>query len=109
MPLRALVLAAGLLWASSGFSQDNSVWVSDGNHLYNECDSSTTDYLFCAGYVSAMSDELQNEGYVCLPTGITRAQTVHVVMKYLRDHPEQRHLVASALIRAALQPAFPCE
>jgi hypothetical protein len=38
----------------------------------------------------------------------TARQLADIAVNYLRDHPEQRHYVASADVALALASAFPC-
>ncbi|MBI5463130.1 MAG: hypothetical protein HY941_13170 [Gammaproteobacteria bacterium] len=40
---------------------------------------------------------------------VFRNQLRLVVIKYLRDHPEQLHYVASSEVMVALSEAFPCK
>ncbi len=65
----------------------------------------------CSGYVQAMLDE--NEGtkehpVVCIPDKITIEQTVRIIIKFLKDHPQQMNLSADVLVNAAFVHAFPC-
>ncbi len=41
--------------------------------------------------------------------GVTNGQVRDVVVKYLKDHPEERHFLASILAVKALSKAFPCK
>ncbi len=108
MKLGILTLAAvGLFWptavlAGAGFKS--------GNELYSDCSApkSSSDYAFCAGYVAGMTDTLQVPSIVCLPEHVTIGQSVDVVMKYLRNNPENRHYAAASVGLAALKQAFPC-
>jgi len=109
MRLMALVVAAGLLWPSSSFSQTRAF--DDGNKLYGYCGASNSsdDKVFCAGYVAGISDALQGEKRMCMPVEATVEQAVDVIMNFLRDHPEQRHYTAWSISREALGHAFPCK
>jgi hypothetical protein len=44
----------------------------------------------------------------CVPDGVTGSQVNDVAMKYLAEHPQQRHFSAPSLIAKALSEAFPC-
>ena len=44
----------------------------------------------------------------CIPDGVEVKQSVIIVLKYIRDHPEKAHIRASTLAMTALQKAFPC-
>lgn len=46
----------------------------------------------------------------CSPDqGVTNDQSVRIVVKYLKDHPESLHKAESTLIILALIDAFPCD
>lgn len=77
---------------------------------------------WCFGWVSGASEltKLHNEwtSFVkekptllqfCLPdSGVPLVQEVRVVVKYLKDHPEQLHEDGMGLTIAALRAGFPC-
>ena len=44
----------------------------------------------------------------CLPDDAKDLQVGRVVLKYIRDNPENAHVATSALVFAALRKAFPC-
>ena len=95
MRLMALVAVAGLLWPISGFSQNLIPYRSfaDGNALYELCSSpGTTDQSYCAGYLGGISDSLVGSGqHLCMSTEVSLREVKDVVLKYLRDHPEQHN------------------
>ena len=83
MQLRALVLAAGLLWPASTFAQgggSSSSTYLTGNKLYEEC--STQDYSLCIGYVMGVSDALNatKPNFFCAPPNIKAIQELAVVV-----------------------------
>jgi hypothetical protein len=45
----------------------------------------------------------------CLPVNSSLEQSRDVVVRFLRAHPELRHLVAVSLVARALAEAFPCK
>jgi len=105
MRLNALVLAAGLLWPVSVFSQELPSFFT-ANDLYDKC---TAESLICAAYVAGMADALVHDGTVCLPQRkVTTRQLVDVVMAYLRAHPEARIFSAASIGDVAFTQAFPC-
>lgn len=110
MKLRTLVLAAGLLWSTSAFSQDITGFKS-GNALYEECNSpiSSPAQTDCMGYVQGLTDALNMVRTICTPEHVTVGQSKDIIMDGLRAMPEYRHLAASALAGAALKTAFPCK
>jgi hypothetical protein len=74
----------------------------------------TADYMdwgFCdgwtRGYVEAMM--LQSHPPACPPQTSTTDQGVHIIMKYIKDHPEQMHLPTPIIAMRAFKSAFPCE
>ena len=44
----------------------------------------------------------------CPPAGTTRTQARLTVEKYMHDHPQNLHLPAQDIVRAAFELAFPC-
>jgi Ssp1 endopeptidase immunity protein Rap1a len=108
MRLRALVVAAGLLWPACTFSQAQAGFQT-GNDLYEKCISppKTIESAYCIGYVSGVADTLTNG--TCIPQTATVGQASDIVVKYLREHPEYRHVPASILAAWALLDAFPCK
>ena len=64
----------------------------------------------CGGYVLGARDAFdETTKPFCVPKGPNIAeQSVETVKRYLRDHPETRHLPASSLVAAALKEKFPC-
>ena len=51
---------------------------------------------------------LKGAALFCPPDGTTNGQAVRIVVKYLRDHPEELHKHDSVLAFTALKAAFPC-
>ena len=93
----------------------------DGNRLYEWCATPEGDPRYswssinCNGYVTGVIDSLEvaekaGSGpiTVCVPSGATVQQVRDVVLKYLTNHPEQRHTAAAILTILALREAFPC-
>ena len=44
----------------------------------------------------------------CLPNGVTNGQLLEMTKKYLEDHPEQLHFIASSFLLEMIGEAFPC-
>jgi len=68
-------------------------------------------YVHASGYVIGVADTYKALGaslVVCLPRNATEGQVGDVVLKYLDDHPEERHHKAATLALTALTLAFPC-
>ncbi len=77
---------------------------------------------WCAGWVQAaieltglneawreISTAKNSPTDFCTPEGVTPAQGIRIVVKYLRDHPEHLHEDGMALTVASLSAAFPCK
>lgn len=44
----------------------------------------------------------------CTPDNVTNGQMEDIVVKYLKDHPDERHMLAAILVVKAMTKAFPC-
>ena len=74
------------------------------------------DLLSCRWYIQGFVDasvihrapEPGMSTTICLPDAPNYDQIIRVVVKYLRDHPEDLHHPRSALMYFALKTAFPC-
>ena len=54
-------------------------------------------------------DILEEFKGTCVPEArVALGQLTDVVIKYLRDHPEERHLHGAVLVITAVSDAFPC-
>ena len=99
----------------------------DGNRLRSVCGAAvafvdtqslqrlnSVDVGFCFGLMEGMMAMNQVYEYrlknalFCQPKDITSAQAARIVVKYLRDHPEELHQPGSILAYVALSKAFPC-
>lgn len=88
-----------------------------GNDLYSKCTTSIMNDVQCMGYVEGVSDAVALETSIggdlfgwtaCIPAEATASQVRDVVVKYLKSHPELRHLGAPSLVASAIGEAFPC-
>jgi Rap1a immunity proteins len=64
----------------------------------------------CVGYVKAVLDlgtRLGDANRFCPAAEVTTGQAVHVLMKYLNDHPEATHQTAANLALAAFRSHGP--
>ncbi|NNB49528.1 Rap1a/Tai family immunity protein [Pseudomonas fragi] len=60
---------------------------------------------------SFYSDQVKKDlpPVICWPDeAVTKDQSVRIIVKYLREHPEKLHMGNSLLITLALVSAFPC-
>lgn len=93
-----------------------SAVASDGNDLYewgagldktNDAKYNLTTGLFL-GYLAAV-DDLYKDTLFCPPSNMSKRQQSDIVMKYLKEHPEERALSAMKIVNAAMFQAFPCK
>lgn len=109
MKLR-LVLAILLIWPSTVFSQEITSFIS-GEQLYDKCSTppGDPDQGYCLGYIAGMSDAFHSAKLLCNSGDVTLGETLALIIRFYRAHPEEQHDLASSLGYAALQRAFPCK
>jgi hypothetical protein len=108
--------------ASVGVTSGGEPPRRDGNWLLDLCGAGEQypwKVTACRAYLSGITDlhvvvTLARPGremkpIFCTPEGVTIEQVVLVVAKHLRDHPEELHYQAVALVVGALVDAFPCK
>ena len=106
-----------LLLVSVSTDGQHRVSTTTGNSLLETCSSvGKADELFCLGYIGGVADVDGLEGATfperqrsCVPDNVSNGQLMDVVVKYLKEHPEERHMLAAILIVEALTKAFPCK
>lgn len=80
-----------------------------GNSLLGLC--SATDVKGCDAYVSGVADALAEAGETraaCIPASVTTQQLRDVVIKALRDQPQNREMPGGRLTVHAFEKAWPC-
>jgi len=120
-----------LLVAFPLFLAFSPTWAGDGNSLLVNCQKfeqleqekdknndllSAAQIGTCMGTVNGVFETIilvnsviPKDIQVCYPESITTGQHIRIVMKFLKDNPEQLHLNEAYLIRAAALKAFPCK
>lgn len=63
----------------------------------------------CLNYVLGVADTLGATRNACLPPDVTEDTIREIVIKYLRDNPESRHVGAASQVGISLMAAFPCK
>jgi hypothetical protein len=65
----------------------------------------------CTGFAFSIYVALRDPSIhlVCASDNVTTGQLRDVAIKYLRNHPEKRHIAADTLVSLALQDAFLCD
>jgi len=117
--MKKWVLLVALLVAQGGQAQS---FYKNGNDLLKHCEADKEDPIgrlhlsHCVGYIGGVSDLYG--GFVgsnlmkpvwCLPKGVVLSQLHTILLKYLKENPQDLHHNAGSLVAAALFNAFPCE
>jgi hypothetical protein len=122
-----MTCAMMVAFSTRGWSDDDFCpTFMNGNKLLATCES-PSNLDICLGYIEGVADELvsikslkipfraPNGNMVifmhdssCRPLEVTAGQAKDVVVQYLQNHPELRHLAATTSIYLALEKAFPC-
>lgn len=114
--MKYAIIAALLLATSSHASADDGdvFAFKTGNDLYELCKAKAAAcpaYLFGAlDGITWMQTALGGDAKIFCVENVTGYQLVDVVMKYMREHPEKRHIMASTIMVDALfsYPGFLC-
>ena len=71
-------------------------------------DEDFSDAMRLTGYVQGVVDTLIADSVICpgnsLSVGLARGRSI----RYIKFHPEEWHRVGSYLVRAAIEPLYPC-
>jgi hypothetical protein len=110
------LFSVALLLLLSASAHPQRVSTTTGNDLLESCESRDFKQAFCLGYITGVTDFDGMDGAAfperrrsCIPENVSNGQVRDVVVKYLKDHPEERHLLAAVLIVEAASKAFPCK
>jgi hypothetical protein len=126
VPIHAQWIATDISESGNRFLEVCSVIEKmDGNNHLNEADLDKA--AFCSGFVLGVNDgtnvgiqmlksfkalsDLKGSSEdvsICLAEGVTTGQEIRVLLKYIRQHPEQAHLPSAGLVLMAEYDAFPC-
>lgn len=87
-----------------------------GNDFFMLCQDSNREsdsgaFGLCSGYIAGFlgRDQLQGEARsFCFGQSVTNGQLMDVLMKFIRDNPENRNRPLSVLSFVAFAKAFPC-
>jgi hypothetical protein len=112
------VAASALLFAQPGRAQSLATRdMATGNDFYDICRNdgandieSVRCFVWVEGFINGVgvAESAHGSHTICLTKDITLEQSEAVILKYLSDHPERRHIAISALAFVALRGAFPC-
>jgi hypothetical protein len=85
-----------------------NAWFDDGNDLLKYCTSQNMySQGMCIGSIIAYYDSMS--GCSTPAPNITRGQIRDIVVKFLQDHPADRHLSGVTLAYRAFKVAFGCK
>lgn len=110
--MRALwILFLGMMMAAPAFAEAPRF---TGAQLEEMCRSeSNLDYGYCAGYVTAVADELIAGSIgpyrACNHDAVKSQQYVDIFRNYVASFPESRAMSADEAAAAAFARAFPCQ
>ena len=112
--LAAIGLVASLIFSQEAWAQSGDQ--KSGTHWLRKCTSPEANgQIECAIYVRALveydelrGNALEQKRFICPEKGVTIGQSRQVVLKYLRDKPQDLHLPFVLLAHLALAAAFPC-
>jgi hypothetical protein len=109
--MRKLLIAAVAVAALVG-NAEAATEAMNGHRLMQGCSSATSKKalgktIYCYGYVRGIADGFISTG-ACLPPQVNTQQLVEVALRYLRDHPEKRHLGSDGVLIPAWGEAWPC-
>ena len=129
MKIATKAMVAGLVLFATNPSFASGI--NDGNDLLRECNeairyseqkSSEIDKASAAHCLGIMSGivtlnniyievlKLEKEAMFCPPGGgISSLQATRIVVKYLKEHPDDLHIGGVVLSTLALNKAFPCK
>ena len=100
--LMASVVAALMLGSAGNALAD----VEIANSLLQSCQPNER-LISCLGCIAAISDFTNH--LTCTPPTANGRQLSDIVVKYLENDPEKRHLSGSDLVASALAAALPCK
>jgi hypothetical protein len=107
MKFFGLALAALLV---AGAAEAQRVSNVKGTTLLTACTSKSV--TACDAYVDGFGDAISAGGkdhaLACIPVAATGTELRDVMIKYLKNHPEDQHLKAATIASRAFMKAYPC-
>jgi len=93
-----------------------------GSDKKPESDSYSQEDIFqtgyCVGWIAGLTNGIhvaeamhrvdEKNVIFCPPVGNSYAQMIHIVKKFIADHPEKEHVSTGVIAGRALADAFPC-
>jgi hypothetical protein len=106
----------------------SDVMYKTGNDLFRDCTQGESVFdktagrpkevlahASCVSYIAGVVDVQGMRNMLgishtfCVPKEVPMSQLASIVLKYLKNNPEDRHGVAAAFVNGALLEAFPCK
>ena len=99
----------------------------DGNNLLKQCSIAATitkdttrgelrEAMSCIGMLKGIVGlnrfyqiKYKDEAFFCMPEGVTIKQAILIVLKYLKEHPEELHEEETFLVTLAFKNVYPCK
>jgi hypothetical protein len=106
------LLAAGLIaLLATSTAQAQRVSNVKGTTLLKACTGANA--TACDAYVDGFSDAIvaggKDHALACIPKSSTGTELRDVLVKFLKDHPEDQNLKATTLATRAFAKAYPCK
>lgn len=113
--MRQLMKCLITLWVTLSVSMGSNGIT--GNDMKDKCGNDVNPYSsgFCSGFIVGATGmdslrQLMNDNpLICEPDRVTNGQKRSIVIKYMKEHPEELHRPFLAITVNSLMEAFPCE
>src|SRR5262245_3844857 len=106
--MNKLLVAATSAVMLAGITQVNAAVTGNDWQSYCANDKKPGEFAACIYYTRGLADGLTlwemakpEAAFICIPAEVTGRQLVDVGMKYLREHPAERHKSAAYLLALA--------
>jgi Rap1a immunity proteins len=110
MTLRGTIISTALALCTIATHAYSFAVFMDGNALLRSCSAPRGDIYQgeCLGYIQGVVDAGSANSRICPSVNIELQQLVDIVIRYLKAHPENRHLAAAQLVEIAVRSFFSC-
>lgn len=113
--VRKATLAALAFTFSQPAAADEPLSFQTGNDVLRTCSAERGSFVsgLCFGFIEGAlrRDDLARwmdpkSAYACELPGVEKGQIFEVVITYLKNHPEKRHMYGASLVLVSVQEAF---
>jgi hypothetical protein len=105
MRTAALTAIVGLM----AFAAPVEAYFDTGNDYFARCSDPAKNEIMCIATASSYFEMMQALNWKCNDAGVNRLQIRDVLVKYLRDNPQHRHVPATFNAILAYEQAFACK